>query len=292
MSNPRFSASRFSAFKGCRQKYKLTYKDELVVIGKAADVTEKGLAFHSIAEEMSTNMTEEDLLQVASNIINEREFDKEKYPVIKSVPRLVYWWNYFVKPLEESGYEVRKEVWYNDVLAGAPVTGAVDCLIINEKEKKAEIIDYKTANTPNASSYKNQLMFYAYLVGKQMGLTMEETAENIGTSIFFPLAGLDKDVDETTMKDNTLKNMKRVLFTVDQMKEVVESFENIIKEDQQIDWDSITPSEGCQISYICNFCSFAGHPDYCPVTYKNGIYFPRSSKVVTKEESKKLNNKV
>lgn len=286
--NPRFSASRFSAFKGCKQKYKLVYKDQLVVIGKASDVIEKGLAFHSIAEEMSSNKTEEDLFDIAVGIIDEREFDKEKYPVIKTIPRLVYWWDTFVKPLEDEGYVVKKECWYNDTFAGVPVTGAVDCLIINEKEKKAKIIDYKTSSTADASSYKNQLIFYAYLVGKQLGLEINEIAENISTYIFFPLVKLDKDVSTEKMKENTLKNCKRVLFTTEDIESVLSEFEFIVEEDARFDWTKVDPVKDAKITHMCNFCQFLGHPDYCPITYKQGIYFPRSSKIMTKEEAKKL----
>jgi len=280
--NPRWSASRFGAYNSCRTKYLLTYIWQLVVIGKDIDVQEKGLAFHQIAEFMDSTKTLEDLKNHAATILEGYDFDQEKYPVIKAIPRFYLFWNEIIKPYEEQGFTVTKESWEYSAINKKSVVGAMDLLLINEVTKEAVIIDFKTGSTAKINGYENQLMLYAYMIKNKL----KTKYDKIKTYAFFPMAGLkDEDVDdiESTRKF-MLKTFKQLIFTEDQVKDMISEYTSLIKASENEDWDNLDLEQNASMAYHCNWCSFAGHPDYCPTTYKAGVRFARSNKIMTKEQ--------
>jgi hypothetical protein len=289
--NNRWSASRFGTWLGCKQKYKLVYNDELVVIGRDAEVATKGLAFHEIAEHMDSTKTEADLYEMAKEVLGTKDFDQEKYPVIKAIPRFYMWWQEYVKKYEDQGYTLYRENWENSKLDDKPLVGAIDVLLINEKTKDVRIYDYKTGSTAKIAGYENQLLLYVYMIAKRLGIS---DYSKLQTYLFFPLAGLKDENNEDPKKTTEkmmLKTMKQLIFTEQDVNDVITNFKNIINETESIDWDKWDAVQNATMSFACSFCSFVGHSKHCPLSYASNCRFPRKAVVMTKEEAKKLATK-
>jgi len=291
MSNPKWSYSRFSTFQSCRNKYNLQYIKELIVIGKEVEVADKGLSFHQIAEQMNSKISLEELTSIAIKDLKDREFDQEKYPILKAIPRLYCWWHEFIIPFENQGFTLYKETWERGIILEKPIVGALDTLLINDKTKEVRIYDFKTGKKPDASSYKNQLLLYAYLIGKR--LNIEKISEKIKIFVFFPLANID-DNEVTNIdlaKKQSMKMMKQIIYSEEDVLKTLSEFEEIIKEDSTINWEKADPRIDAKISFACSWCNFAGSKQYCPISYDSGCRFPRKAQIMTKEEYEKIKNK-
>jgi hypothetical protein len=266
----------------------LTYEDQLVVIGREAELATKGLSFHQIAEAMDSSKTEQNLYDLAKKILDEADFDQEKYPVIKSIPRFYKWWQTYIKANEDKGYTLHKENWENTKIGDKPIVGAIDCLLISKDRKSAIIIDYKTAATAKADSYKSQLLLYSWMVANRLKI---KDYTQIKCYVFFPLAGL-KEEDNSNPKKTTeimmQKTMQQILFTNDDVERVVTEFKQIIKDTETVDWKNWDPAKNSTMSFSCSFCSFLGHKEYCPESYNKSFRFPRKAKVYTKQQLKKM----
>jgi hypothetical protein len=291
MANSRWSYSRFSTFNSCQNKYYLQYIKELVVIGKEIEVQDKGLSVHQIAEQMNSKLSFEELMEIAKKDLGERSFDQEKFPVIKAIPRLYEWWQEFIVPYEQKGFELKKESWERGIIANQPIVGALDTLLINEKSKDIRIYDFKTAKTPNASTYQKQLILYAYLIGKR--LNIDNISDKVKIFVFFPLANIiEEEVSNKEIaKKQAMKMMKQIIYTDEDIINIILEFEDIIKKDLTIDWNNINPMEIAQLSYGCSWCNFAGNKQYCPLSYNSGLRFSRKAKVLTKQEKEEYDKK-
>jgi hypothetical protein len=285
--NPNWSASRFGTFSGCKNKYKLTYIDSLVVVGKDSELASKGISFHSIAEAMDSSKTIDEITKEAVSVLSDTTFDQEKYPVLKSIPRFFLWWKEYVTKFEDAGYKLSKENWERGEILGNPIVGAIDLLLINYKTKEYRIYDYKTGATAKIAGYENQLLLYAWMVGKRLELTDDEIAEKCKLYVFFPLAGLKDETPDNTEK-MMLKNMKQLVFTTHDIEETINFFSSVILESEKTDWDKFDPVANSTMSFACSFCGFCGNKDYCSTTYTAGLRFPRKAKVMTKAEAKEL----
>jgi hypothetical protein len=287
---PNWSYSRFSTFTSCQNKYLLNYIKELVVVGKEIEVQSKGLALHSIMEFMNSKLSYDELISLAQKNIGEREFDKEKYPVIKTLPRIWEWWREFVIPYENQGFTLLKESWENGTIAEKKIVGALDTLLIKEDTREVRIYDFKTPKNANASSYQKQLILYAYLIGKR--LEIDNIPKHIKLFVFFPMADLKDEelTDSELAKKQAMKMMKQIIYTKDDIDKIIHEFEEIIKLESTIDWEKADPRQTAQISFSCQWCSFCGMKKYCPISYESGFRAPRSAKVFTKEEYEKQKN--
>jgi hypothetical protein len=287
--NPRWSYSRFSTFSSCQNKYNLTYQKELVVVGKEIAVQDKGLSVHQIAEQMNSNLSYEELLEIAKKDLEGRAFDQEKFPILKAIPRLYEWWQEFIVPFEKNNFKLEKEHWERGTLLDKQVVGALDTLLINEISKDIRIYDFKTAKTANASTYQKQLIFYAYLIGTRLGI--RNIPEKIKLFVFFPLANLlnEEVSDREIAKKQAMKMMKQIIYTNDDINTIVSEFEDIIKKDETIEWEKSDARETAQLSFYCSWCDFAGNKQYCPLSYESGCRFPRKAKIIHKNE---LNEKI
>lgn len=288
--NSRWSASRFGTYLGCKQKYRLTYIDDLVVIGRDSPLATKGLAFHEIAEQMNSSRTIEDLNKIAESVLQEKNFDKEKYPVSKAIPRFYYWWKEYVSKYENQGFKVYRENWENGKIKDQPLTGAIDMLLINDNTKEVKIYDYKTGSQAKIAGYENQLLLYAYMVAKRLNIPENEISDKISTYLFFPLAGLKDEelTDEKIAEKMMLKTMKQLVFTNEDVSNVISSFEKIVEDSDSMDWNTTNAESIATMSYACSFCSFCGHIKLCPASHKSGLMFPRKAKVFTKQQLKEM----
>jgi Pyruvate/2-oxoacid:ferredoxin oxidoreductase delta subunit len=286
--NNRWSASRFGCWSSCKQKYKFVYEDEKVVVGRDSELAVKGLSFHQIAEAMDSTKTEANLYEYAKKILDEADFDQEKYPVIKSIPRFYLWWQTYIKPYEEQGYTLYKENWENSKLDESPMVGAIYALLVSKDKKSAIIIDYKTAATAKVDGYKSQLLLYVWMIAKRLKI---KDYTNIKCYVFFPLAALKEEKNDDPKKTTEImmqKTMKQILFTNEDVEENINGFRSIIEETKQVDWNNWDPIANSQMSYQCSFCQILGHKEYCPESYSKSFRFPRKAKVYTKAELKAL----
>jgi hypothetical protein len=79
--------------------------------------------------------------------------------------------------------------------------------------------------------------------------------------------------------------MKQIIFSDEDVKQTILEFENLIKEDSEVDWDAIEPMVEAKLSFACSWCPFLGMKSYCPVSYGAGYVAQRKAKVITKQES-------
>ena len=296
--NQKYSASRFGCYKGCLLKYKYTYVDELTDNGtRPFDLATKGLVFHEIAEETQIGESFDSIMERAKKVIDAHEYDKTKYPIEKAIPRFYYFWKNYVEKYVNEGYELYKEEWKNDTIAGEPLCGAIDLLLVNrdhlacDDDKPAVIIfDYKSGSSAKIGDYSNQLTLYAYMMARELGISLVDIPKKIKSYLFFPLAGLAKADDSTEEKmiKNTLKNILEYRFSLSEFETTIMAFEKIVNDTKERDWNSIDPIKDATIEFGCSFCIFSGHPKYCPVTYNAGVFFPHSAKIKTKQEWKAM----
>ena len=294
--NPKYSASRFGCYKGCLLKYKLSYIDELTDNGtRPFDLQTKGLVFHEIAEHTEVGESFESIMERAKKVIDSHEYDKEKYPIEKAIPRFYYFWKNYVEKYVNEGYKLYKEEWKNDTISGEPLCGAIDLLLVNKNHlacndsKPAVIIyDYKSGSSAKIGDYSDQLTLYAYMMARELKISLVDIPKKIKSYLFFPLAGLAKADDSTEEKmiKNTLKNLLEYKFSLDEFKTTINSFEIIVEDSKTRDWSKIDPIKDSKVEFSCGFCAFSGHPKYCPVTYNAGLTFPHSAKIKTKQEWK------
>jgi len=288
MANPRWSASRFGTFKGCKNKYNIVYIKELVVSGRESPLAAKGLSFHEIAEWMDSSKTLRGLTTFAKKKLKDATFDQEKYPIIKAIPRFYYWWQDYIKKYEEQGFELFRENWEYGKIDEHNVIGAIDVLLINPKTKEVKIVDYKTSSQAKLNGYENQLLLYVYLLSKRLKIKEEDITKKIETYGFFPLAGLkDEELsDPEIAKKMMMKNMKQLVYTIEDVDNALKEFRDIIKESDNTDWENIDPKEAATMSFACSFCDACGHQLLCPISYQAGLRFPRKAKIHLKSDKK------
>jgi len=291
MANPRWSASRFGTYTGCKNKYNIVYQKELVVVGKENSLAAKGLSFHEIAEFMDSTKTLKQLTSFAKKHLKDVTFDQEKYPVIKTIPRFYLWWQEYIKKFEEQGFELFRENWEYGKIDESPIVGAVDVLLINRKTKEVKIIDYKTASQAKIAGYENQLILYAYLLSKRLKIKEEDITKKIETYVFFPMAGLkDEEATDTEIAQKMMmKSMKQLVYSLDDVDNTLAEFRGIIKESESIDWEKSNPKDNATMSFACSFCDICGHQVLCPLSYEAKLRFPRKAKIYLKSD-KKLEN--
>ena len=282
MSNKQqWSYSRFSTYLSCKNKYRLQYIKKYKVIGQKQELAQKGLSFHEIAELMTSETSFEQLMELAKKDLSGRDFDQEKYPVLKAIPRLFQYWKEYIIPYEQQGFTLMKECKEFGVIGDTPVIGIMDTVLINEAAKQIRIYDFKTGESPNASSYKSQLLLYAYLLSQKTGIPYE----NIKLFVFFPMANLPEGTEsEADVVKNTQKLMKQILFTPEDVESNIETFKGILEDEPEVRWDDTPLRYLANPSFACNFCDFAGSKTHCPLSYDKGMRFPRAAKVLTKEE--------
>lgn len=291
--NLKYSASRFSTYSSCLQKYKLTYIDELVVANREFSVQKKGLVFHSIAEHTEIDDTYEDVYKKAEATIKEfgmTDEELEKYPILNAIPSFYFWWQkYVVDKVKNEGYVLNKECWENGTLNKAPLTGALDVCLINEQEKKFVILDYKSGSSAKLSEgYCNQLLLYVYMLAQKYQIPENELTDRFRCYLFYPLAGIKNiDIsDSAKVEKLALKNTLEYKFTLDDYHKLISDFSSIIDKTNETNWEDLDQVQSSNLSFSCSFCSFCGHPKYCKLSYDSGLFFPRSAKVMTKEEYK------
>ncbi|MCF0126210.1 MAG: PD-(D/E)XK nuclease family protein [Clostridia bacterium] len=322
----KYSASRFSTRKSCLQKYKLNYIKDIKVEGRDFDVQQKGLAFHKIAEETSVNETLEEITSRGIQTLNEFVYDKEKYPLERSLPLFYKWWQkYVVDLVNNQHYELFKEHWENSSIKNEELCGAIDVLCfkgpviqtdeLNEnlidlgnglaqvkyefiqnhneeyhdfmKDKtivsKAQIrvYDYKTGSSVHLDGYENQLLIYGYMIGKQLGYSAKDIIDNFKFYLFYPLVGIKTRMPtDDKIEARMLKNVIEYKFSEDEYNSALAGFEAAIVEDSTKDWDGMDPIQNATMSFGCGYCQYCGHPDLCPLSFKSGLEFPETAKVI------------
>lgn len=294
--NPNYSASRFSTYNQCLLKYKYSYIDDLVVVGREFAVQKKGTVFHQIAEETQIGESFDSVKARAEALVN-KELSKEeleKYPVMNAIPGFYFWWQTYVEPYVKDGYKLYKEQWERGELDGAPIVGALDVCLVNEEKKLFHIYDYKTGSAAKISDgYKNQLLLYVYMLSKKYDVPEDEITKRFECYLYYPLTKDIRDIDindEEKIKKLTLKNTLRCIFTDDEYQNTLKSFRKIIADTKSKDWASLDQMKDGNMSFSCSYCQFCGHPRYCALTNKAGMTFPHSAKIMTKDEAKALKN--
>ena len=293
MSN-NWSASRLSTFKACPLKYYYSYIKQFDSnIPVNTELADKGLLFHQIAEEMDNSKTFEDLLVLLEEKNKEFKVDLEKYPEKIALKRFLHFWQDIVMPKLDEGFTLKKEGWTRGIIEGKQFVGALDLSLYKYQPigvlKEAIIFDYKSAKTAAASSYKNQLVLYAYLIGKENNFTNQQIVENIKLYVFFPFSEQKKETEQ----DNMLASLKRVNYTLEDLERIISENQKTIIESENIDWEYEDKDKLAKPNFTCRFCQYLGTiPDTsidfngCKCTYNQGYRQVRGLKFHLREQKK------
>lgn len=322
-----YSNSRLKCFHTCKLKYYLQYIKKFDSSDTSkSPVTEKGLALHETAENFYSGITDEEAKKLMDSKILEHnvknldtiEFDENGYaldekgeiildkegnpctkdnvpdafPMYRALQRLKYFWKNFVEVKEQEGYVTKKEEEFRGEIEGKSFMGYLDLFL--DKGDAVIIGDYKTPKTINAAQYKEQLMLYAYLVGKQRGWDEDEIEKRIKLYVFFPFG--DHKKEGLTEVEDALACLKQVKFTAFDLRDVIQTFYiNSIKEAEAFDWSQVTAFSGKYNQWTCKWCQYlgalpieaSGFPG-CQASRMNGLYQKRG--VIFTERVKKEDN--
>lgn len=289
-----WSASRLGTYNACLLKYYYSYVNPYDSNMPVNDeLQHKGLCFHETAEQMESGKTREEMEAALQAKIDEYQVDTTLYPEDEALRRLLLFWPEFVTKMEEKGYVTKKEDWVKGEIEGEPFVGALDLHLLGPLQADGNqhiiIYDYKTAKTASAASYKDQLVLYAYLLGKQRGWSFEQIHNNIELFIFFPFSTQKKDNDY----DNMLSSVKRINYTADDVEKIIGKDISSIREAHSINWNEVDLDNLGTENFTCRFCQFCGTiPDPetgfkgCKCSYDKGARQVRGLKFHLREEKK------
>jgi len=269
----KYSASRVGTFESCTLQYDLRYNRGYYAEDTQQNVlTRKGNAFHEFAELYRPEWDEAKVEQVRTEL-EDRFTLPEEFSLIQPFTRYVQWYKEVIQPEIDKGAELKREVQFDFELDGNRFTGKLDVLLLIPEGNVAWIIDHKTGRSTNTSYYKKQLLLYAWALHKQYGIPVEDMLKRIRASIFFPFA----NPDETDVK----KVFKGIRFTSKHLSEVREHFTDVVARIEG-DWEP-----EANINRMCDFCPFAGRPEYCALTAQAGIHPVRGIIIKQREWAKK-----
>ena len=272
MASKNFSVSRVKCFQSCPLQYKYKYVDGWKTSAtKYSDDIQKGLALHETFEHFP-----ETTLEDASALLHK---NLEKYPVNHElypleiletgVKRYYHFWNSFVKPLLDDGYKATKETWMRGNISNQPFIGALDLLL--KKGDDTIIIDYKTASSMSASSYKEQLLVYTYLNNNDLSVAAEKTR----LYIFFPLGKLKTGDEYGSDVKSSLSCLKQIKFEKADLVTVVDKFQASIETITTKDWNTVDTKDAT-VHFGCKWCDYKGSVENengfngCPLSYNVG----------------------
>ena len=298
----KWSASKVGCFSGCPLRYKFQYVDKFTRYPDSRnEYSDKGHAVHETVEKYHPGMSEEDLYKLLDENTKKYNVDTEKYPVRHGIEKFLIFWNRFVQPKLDAGYTFAQETWANGTIAREPFCGALDLYLENKNDPTAPvyIIDWKTGQSMNPNSYKNQQVLYAYLKGKEKNWPNDVIVERTHLIIFYPLGKeynkLDPDAFlRLPIEEQAMRCAKEIVFTEADLKAVIDDYfiQNILMINQ-IDFSKFDGSEG-HLGHDCSYCPFAGakpNPEIgfmgCPKSLEAEVEFPEGFEVVTSEEYKK-----
>lgn len=144
---------------------------------------------------------------------------------------------------------------------------------------KIIIVDYKTASSINANSYKNQQLLYAYLKGLERNWSFEEIANNVKCFIFGPLI---TDLENKTIEQNMFRGLKEIKYTVDDLENIIKDYYiKTIKTIETMNWARARSN----ITHACSWCPYCGSKEDkesgfkgCEKTLKAGFTCPENVK--------------
>lgn len=253
-----YSTSRISTFEGCPLRYKYQYQTKFSRYPEDNNKwANRGLSFHETVEHYYTGCNKEENRKLLDENIKKFEVDLNEFDVVSAYENFLVFWDYFVVPLEKEGFTIRKEYKMFGNLSSPKdkeysFMGIADLLC--ESNDKVVIFDYKVKKAESAASYKNQLLLYAFLVGKQKGWTLRQIAEKVELNIFYSLMPFDKENPEKGM----LKCMRKLDYNFEDLEKCIkEHFVGLIDDIENCDFSQIGPFDG-KYSFACNFCPYAG----------------------------------
>jgi CRISPR/Cas system-associated exonuclease Cas4 (RecB family) len=271
MASKNFSVSRIKCFNACPLQYKYKFVDGWKTSAtKKSDDIQKGLALHETFEHFPETL--EDAMALLHKNLEKYPVNHELYPLEvleMGVKRYYHFWNNFVKPLLDDGYKATKETWMRGTISGQPFIGALDLLL--KKGDDTIIIDYKTASSVSASSYKEQLLVYTYLNNNDLSVAAEKTK----LYVFFPLGKLKTGDEYGSDVKSSLSCLKEIKFEKADLVTIVDKFQSSIEAITAKDWNAIDTKDAT-IHFGCKWCDYNGSVENengfkgCPLSYDVG----------------------
>lgn len=302
---PKWSYSRISTYDACMLKYYYRYVMPYDPNQEAnTEAAHKGSCFHEMAEQMESGKSLEEMQEVLEAKIVEHNVDRTKYSEDEAFRRFMLFWPEYVTKKEAEGYITRKEFTFKSNIDDHLYTGNLDLSLYKYKEDgtldKVLIYDYKSPKSSSASSYKKQIVLYAYMVGQTQGWTSQQIYDNIECYIFFPFSEQKKGNDY----DNMLASVKRVNYKPEDVDEVIKHNISVVREADNIPWNTIDiPNLGTYTKFSCSYCPYLGAIEDkstgfpgCNCSYNMGFRQMRGLKFNLREgykkpaENEKVNN--
>jgi len=156
-----YSHSKFSTFEQCKLKYKFRYIDKIPVVVEATIESFLGNLVHSSLEWLYNKVREKTIPQIQELLEYYQELwvkgFSEKIKIVKEdqtqedyfIKGIHFLKNYYNKnkPFDDNTIALEKKILINlDEDGENRLTGYIDRLVFNEKEKSFEIHDYKTSS--------------------------------------------------------------------------------------------------------------------------------------------------
>lgn len=172
----RYSISQFLNFKSCRRSFYFNYlkhihlDEELIqdhdyeeeIVHNGLSAIDKGNVIHKFCELYDSKLNKEELIKEIAISLG-LELDSSQYSEL-----LIYADNYINYNDKQNAAKIYKEKPFYIGLGQSYLYGIIDRINISGDE--VSIVDYKTNRLTNKNSlinhYKNQLVFYAYVVEK------------------------------------------------------------------------------------------------------------------------------
>lgn len=282
------SVSRAKQFHSCKLAYKYKYVDKWEPEVKApADVTNKGLVMHETFEALTLyenypegseeptkayrQATTEVVMAAFKKAMEENKLPievAEKYNLKRGIKR---WLSFKHDYLDKRNTILYSEKRYDrEIFTGVNTITILD-LLEDKGDGNFVIYDYKTPQKANASSYKMQLMVYAYMMAIVKGLIevgstdYQTVADHFKCYIFFPLC----DGDHEDYKDS----LKECKFKAADVQKAIEDMQQTIVDVDAFDFTkSAEALQPAKPDFTCSWCDYCGSDkqadgfEGCPIT--------------------------
>jgi len=247
-----FSYSKVGTYQNCPLSYDLSYERKIKLPREFNYDVAKGNIFHTYAEVYNgdgrTSLAR--AFNEAPDLTKEQK-DKltfeQKQTIINACKEFDIFYESFLKskPQEFVKKEYNIKTTFDIQMFKYTFTGYVDLAILNPDEPI--ILDYKTPKSANTELYKKQIYIYIYFVSSILKIPVEK----FKGYVFFPFA---TDVSGE-------KRLKSIKVSEDKVKAAISELFTSISE-----INSTNRSKEARINFLCNYCSYCGIEEYCPLS--------------------------
>jgi len=255
MAEKNYSYSALSTYETCSLKYDLSYVKHIWLPKVYSYDLTKGIIFHSYAELYKSSPTFSNHRELLAEVFKPGEdvtqawlnklTIEDKQKIVNACSEFKDWWD---RKFPTTPTSLKRET---KLVGKDPFnfTGVID--LYYEDEAGLHIVDYKTSKNCEVKYYKAQLELYSHYLSKSLGKPVADI------SIYFAFAeGVSGD--ERLIPVPKPKPEKTSL-------KYKELLDEILGEHRKAE---------ANLNRLCDYCSYRGHKEYCPVSVIAGAKPP------------------